>query len=75
MHLFINGTDEGFLSVPIVLTTTVPLGGTLTYGIMIKAQPTNPAMPINAGNTYLVTIEATFTDNVTSTASTLVTAT
>jgi hypothetical protein len=71
-HLFINGTDEGIIPAPTVLTTSVPSGGTLNYGISIKAQPSNPNMPIKAGNSYWIMIVANFMDNTESSASTLV---
>jgi hypothetical protein len=84
LHLFINGTDEGLLSGPAVLTTTETPSGTttvalltptmLTYAIAIKAQPNNPAMPIMGGKTYTIMVVATFQDNSTSTASTTVAA-
>jgi len=71
-HLFINGTDEGIIPAPTVLTTSVPSGGTLNYGISIKAQPSNPNMPIKAANSYWIMIVANFMDNTESSASTLV---
>jgi hypothetical protein len=65
VHLFINGTDEG--------TTTSWFhfsNNTLTnYAIWFKAMPSNPAMPIIAGEIYNITFVATFQDNSTFTAS------
>ncbi len=58
LHLFINGTDEG------ITTTANPM---TNYALVFKAQPNNPAMPIEDGNTYTITVVATFQDNSTDT--------
>jgi hypothetical protein len=74
LHLFINGTDEGRTT---VANATIGYATHLlytTYGLAVKTKPNNPAMPIIAGKTYTITIEATFQDKSTSTASATVVA-
>lgn len=60
LHLFINGTDEGIVG---------SFNNTITdYGYVLKANPHNPSLPVQAGKTYHVELVAAFRDGDTSTA-------
>ena len=70
LRLFINGTDLGSYPPPIVMTTTVPNGGVLSYGIMFGVQLTSSArISVMPGDGYRITLTAVFYDGSTSTAS------
>ncbi len=60
LRLFINGTDEGMVA---------SFNNTMTdYGYVLKANPHNASMPIQAGLVYSVELVAAFRDGGTSTA-------
>lgn len=61
LHLFVNGTDEGVVASFDNLYNTV-------YTYLLKANPLNASMPIQADKTYSVELVATFRDGETSTA-------
>ena len=77
LHLIMNGTDMGSrpLACPLanIITTTVPNGGVLDYGIVFAVQLTpNANITVLTGEDYIITLTATFYDGSTSTASTSV---
>ena len=73
-HVLVNGTKEGFVAPPIILTTTVPSGGPLNYEVLFGTELGNQTLPIIADGTYEVTIIANFQDGSTSAASTTIVA-
>ena len=73
-HVLVNGTDEGLVAPPIILTTTVPSGGALSYAVLLGAELGNQTLPIMTDGIYEVTIIANFQDGSASAASTTIVA-
>jgi hypothetical protein len=71
-HVFVNGTDEGLVAPPIILTTTVPSGGPLSYEVLFGTELGNQTLHIMADEAYEVTIIANFQDGTASAASTTI---